>query len=104
MNPVYKKKWIEALRSGTYTQTSGVLKRRSLQGCDGIVCCAQGVLREVLLLDGFVTKQPVNNIALNREEWDHLELDHSIGCEIAKLNDSKKMTFDEIADWIERNL
>ncbi len=100
MEEKYKRPWIEALRSGKYQQG-----RRTL--CwDNMYCCL-GVLAEI---SGFLQKASLNHKTCYGYS-DTLPENiarkfgiYNIMCELIILNDHKKWTFDQIADWIEENL
>lgn len=101
--------WVKALRSGEYKQTQRRL-------CDGEGFCCLGVAYDVLV-DGYWVKIPggwgiqvdpsdsfaiwgvlpawvLNQVGLSRYEVDNL----------VNLNDDMRMTFEEIAEWIEENI
>lgn len=112
MKEEIKKKWVDALRGGTYKQVFGALK-------SGDTFCALGVLcdqyiRErsdakwgnVCLIDSggasYVASLPPSIAA-----WAGLEARHPKlldGTFIIDLNDRQKKNFNEIADLIERGL
>lgn len=128
MNPEIKKKWVDALRSGKYTQGRGYLRDENNR-----FCCL-GVLCDVLAPEGwtetvedpdydgdeyrgyyaFIEQLPE---ACNHEEVKYTtHLPHGIRkvCEVENqfaaqdqlidMNDEKRASFHEIADWIEENL
>jgi hypothetical protein len=105
-----KKNWIEALRSGRYEQGRGALRTHHLSG--DRFCCL-GVLADVVGL------QPITNRSwlggsvsmygnANGEPVSSL-LDVEVGLPqrtagtLARMNDAG-CSFDEIADFIERNV
>lgn len=100
MNPIWKEKWLKALRSGKFRQCSGALKSGNAYG-QPTYCCL-GVLRELL---------PKQFHKMNRNGDDYLpaELDEELKLYIktqetlAELND-EGYSFDTIAGWIERNI
>jgi hypothetical protein len=98
------KKWMKALRSGEYSQTRGALQ-------DGRGYCCLGVACEVLIPDklkergalgwlsgGMPSCQSHGPIWLKEI---NLDLSLLLSSPLAEMNDSKKMTFDEIADVLE---
>ena len=122
LDPEFKAKWVAALRSGDYKQTTLKLHRASggycCLGVVGILC---GLNSELLLekdafcesenLGGLLNKIPKQLLgAGNVEEKDYNPLIEKLAC----MNDGhheddfnptgKKYTFLEIADWIEENL
>ena len=107
-----KQKWVEALRSGDYTKTTGRLYRK-VEGKD---ChCTLGVLCDVALREQVpgVTFDPNDKnlifygpqrdhalLAEKVEEWAGLEYDQAY--RIANTNDSSAgWTFEDMAAWIE---
>lgn len=84
-----KVKWIEALRSGKYQQGRCFLKKENKY-------CCLGVLKEI-------TNCKINfeipNLAL-----DISYLSHEIQSILVKFNDYENKNFNEIANWIEKNL
>lgn len=84
-----KSKWVEALRSGEYTQTRGAFSRWNVK--DGSVFytyCALGVLGKLT-------------------EGSALGFVYGLGQKanrIAAMNDLEGYTFSQIADWIEANV
>lgn len=121
MKAEIKKKWVEALRSGKYAQTRGVLTRKKAGfGYEPGHCCL-GVLCEVMT--DCVTKVGENEDTYcslyhykGNDELDTMETgltltllsDIEIPPEnqrlLIDLNDTQKKSFSEIADWIEGNL
>jgi len=111
MDPEIKRKWVEALRSGEYEQTSGLLRT------SGNKFCCLGVLWD-LKGDGW---GPISDTDGPRRPYT-MKGKRNVGCaflsdnfekrvglsfgttaELMGMNDSGK-TFDEIADWIEKEL
>lgn len=116
MNETIKKQWIEALRSGNYTQGTGALHKRSSDGLDTFCCL--GVLC-VLAVDAAAIRAPVG-VVVDRmlygddehggylpkavREWAGIgSEDGSLrnGDNLATHNDNGA-TFMEIADIIEQ--
>lgn len=103
MNQEIKQKWLEALRSGKYTQARDALVRRvdgkSYYCCLGVLC---------VLLD----KDPynivnrwghrINNGTLSQEILDEVGLNNFQQGRLADLNDCGA-DFEEIANYIEIN-
>jgi hypothetical protein len=112
--PDFKAKWLEALRSGNYTQTTGMLRRRDGFCCLGVACDVNdpsgwGVSHGSMYYrmkspsSGFIVS---NDVPL--EVWAALSqlndsVSDSVQAVLAHMNDNGK-TFTEIADWIEENL
>lgn len=109
MNPEIKQKWIEALRSGKYAQTTKVLKT-----FDNRFCCL-GVLCDIINPNKWVENKTYPQYMEYKLEYQgffkmappeimgNAEIATS-SCEaLARRNDGGD-TFNEIADWIEQNL
>lgn len=115
MDPEVKARWVEALRSGKYTQVKGAL--RTPEGCN----CCLGVLAE---LEG-ITYRPYDktkDVAVESGDKENLWFDFGQDGTIAgnvpygfcglgmdrfdliRMNDDEGKTFPEIADYIEKNL
>lgn len=108
----FKKKLLEALRSGKHRQTRGVLHR--YQGgycCLGIVCETLGLKwegTESITLDSGVVqawkiKDTTNSRMLPKDVRNKAGLSHDHAEELANMNDNG-VSFAKIADWIEENL
>lgn len=111
MNPEWKEKWVNALRSGKYKQARGYLRTG-----DNRFCCL-GVLCDV---SNKVEWLPVPCEVL--ESTDYYRCNNSAGSftpedilemtgltlndqdELVNLNDKVRYDFEEIADYIEANL
>lgn len=102
MDAKIKAKWVAALRSGDYKQTTN--KLRSSQG----FCCL-GVLCDIIDPTGWKQYTQVNGVMQFRNEIDHLpvsvveEVGEFLQSPLIRMNDSGK-PFDQIADYIEKNL
>lgn len=118
LNTVYKQLWLDALRSGKYTQGFGRLRS------DENTFCAVGLLHEV---SGgkWAKKEGAGWVAMdtNQVNWGNKNLPMNIGrflfpgstysslmakdnllAKLVELNDGQKLPFSEIADWVEENL
>ena len=91
MNADLKARWIAALRSGEFKQAFGELQKNDGYCCLGVLCKVAG-------------RTPTNSADdTTLYDWMRLEL----GLPTAGLwhrNDQQKLSFPEIADWIEVNL
>lgn len=119
------RKWIEALRSGEYKQGSGQYCSRSYDGTDSYCCL--GVLADVAGIekkytgtgvvweDGFDEKGEriwtycSPNVELVQEKMklhSHMGYPNDVADVYALwvLNDDRKWTFAEIADYLEQNI
>ncbi len=124
MNKEIKEKWLKALRSGEYKQGRGYLRKES--GDEDRYCCL-GVLAKECLGGEWVKKDSlgINFRQLSDSVWvyrdnfsgecrwgsfpksvtDHLEIKDPEWIDyLTDMNDNRYMDFDQIADWIERNL
>lgn len=114
MKKELKQKWIDALRSGKYTQTFGALKRVEEYEGNPVGDCCLGVLCEVMELpyvivgDGIAeftfpgTMRDTGSLPysfMEMIEIDLVDVDRLVG-----MNDKYGFTFKEIADWIELNI
>jgi hypothetical protein len=101
MKAELKKKWVEALRSGKYKQN-----RDSLRYEDGFCCL--GVLCDVY--DNSKWEYDYYRYNDNTKSCTGLrgELLHEVGVNhqenLVLLNDVKRANFDDIADYIERDI
>lgn len=123
MNPEIKSRWVAALRSGEYKQTTGRLRR------DGGMCCL-GVLTDLAVRDGVAAwisssggepgsiEDDTGEVRISLlpnivARWAGLPIDgdqcgpkvsiQQLKCALAEHNDSGR-TFAEIADAIESQL
>ena len=111
MNKQMKAKWVAALRSGEYRQTTGCLIDGRGHCCLGVLCDVMGMPQNQ---DGaFVNEKglELGNLGSSYDEEANLSesgglnqvLCEDARLELAQMNDKGK-TFDEIADKIEENL
>lgn len=119
MKPEIKKRWVDALRSGKYKQGKERLKRR---GELPKYCCL-GVLCDLAVQDGVCewkdeydddlgvacctpTDESTSTIPVEVQYWSGLKARYPElnGVPMAVLNDSRGLTFDDIADLIEEHL
>ena len=114
MNPTVKQKWVEALRSGDYQQTQGILKWRNC-------FCVLGVLCDVYRLEkgikgwsdqdyffvgdehevNILPKAVVDWAGLGSRTGPMLSINHSRLLQITVFNNDMCLTFEELADAIE---
>jgi hypothetical protein len=115
LDPITKAKWLEALRSGVYTQTV-----YSLRNTSGGYCC-MGVLCDIKNPSGWTGEDPdyPNCISFvgGHDVYPPEEfLPREVAMRLAAMNDGanyitaeestsyEQRTFPQIADWIEENL
>jgi hypothetical protein len=93
MKKAVKKRWVAALRSGEYDQT----QEKLFDGENGFCCL--GVLCDI---QGDGDKNPPSDTGgLPMWMLDQVNLSVSEEQQLIELNDTKKYTFSEIADYIE---
>lgn len=109
MNKKLKAKWVAALRSGEYRQTTGCLKEGDCYCCLGVLAEVAGkrIRPEQCFLSNRVL--PVKHrevIGSHLGFWkdEVLFKDASVQVKLAHLNDVKGWSFKKIAGWIQRNL
>jgi len=103
-----KKKWVDALRSGLFTQGNG-----RLENADGSLCCLGvickvahpkiGSLRKFTTIyteKGSLEKKLRNIPSILKGD----ENDNALVEKLVDFNDTKGKSFRQIADWIDRNL
>lgn len=118
MKPEWKKKWIDALRSGKYLQARGELRR---EGTVPAYCCL-GVLCELGVEAGLLQRGSLGSYEdlVGRRTSGTILLNSfadTVGLPIAdvgavadpqstliNMNDEKLYNFSQIADWIEKHL
>lgn len=114
MNPEAKREWVEALRSGKYTQGKGRLGYDWGSNTEPHYCCL-GVLCEIAYEKGIVKKtresdgsyiydDSMHLLPRSVQEWADVDDNPDLGeMPIADLND-RGLPFRFIADLIERYL
>jgi hypothetical protein len=91
LNPEFKARWLEALRGGKFLQGKGALRRNGLHCCLG-VACEIGGRDDISPGSIHPTAGEIESWGLPRAEMHHL----------ANMNDVDGLTFEQIADYIER--
>lgn len=103
MNAELKRKWVEALRSGKYTQGPMRLRRAGEER----FCCL-GVLCDVAAPDQWWYNERVGSWQFGSAGDCHFApaklLDRDIQEKLSRMNDSENKTFAEIAFYIEHNI
>jgi hypothetical protein len=108
MDANFKKKWVEALRSGSYKQAQYGLQR------DGGFCCL-GVLCDIYDNTGWKeqTRDGYTTYTLGGQDeqtWlpdairDKLEIPRDAIGTLVEMNDRDNLKFGQIADYIDKNL
>lgn len=99
-----KERWIKALRSSEYEQGYGHLYVKN----EGYCCL--GVLADVEDMWGNKKVKGSSKVLSSANEFlgplqrEQIELDYDDMYKLVELNDDEEASFNEIADWIERNL
>jgi len=102
--------WLDALRSGKYKQTQGLLCEMSPFDADGkrspVSFCCLGVLADLAVKDGGPAWNsyhgPQEDGTTPPVKISHfMGFDNEIINELIEMNDDRDATFDEIADVIE---
>lgn len=123
MNPEVKKMWVESLRSGDYQQGFDVLRTDNDFCCLGVLCDLYGKVHgigwdEVGDSTGLSRFRFLDNLATLPDEvrswsglashnprvYTDLDVVSESRVTIAELNDTRGVTFSEIADLIEEQL
>lgn len=123
MDPELKARWIEALRSGEFEQGYSLLKYSSGNAGESPKYCCLGVLSELCLIplegytwDGeamfiFPGNEGRASIEMPPREWLRSKgISNDVSKIIANMNDGagtydgERLTFAEIADYIQDNL
>lgn len=117
MDTNLKQKWVEALRSGHFKQATGNLKTDDCYCCLGVLCTVLGAswnededfgiflpaIGDEVLYDesdeGVLGDKTLDTVGITREQQFKLTAMND-GFEPA----THAHNFDEIADWIEKNL
>lgn len=106
MTKELRDKWVAALRSGKYKQTTGALyggtgnidtdgEREYGYCCLGVLCdIAFPHTRDSWEYSATLTDTEKGRVGLEQKDHEHC----------IAMNDTYKNTFDQIADWIEENL
>ena len=107
MTKELKKKWLDALRSGEYTQGRGRLRYANQYCCLGVLCDVVGYEWKEKEKNCFYSIAGTNWIK-NEEIREELGLSQEVQEKCYNMNDGtsgyKKHSFKKIADWLEKNL
>jgi hypothetical protein len=126
MNKKVKALWLKALRSGKYKQARGQLKKGNGFCCLGVLTDLYlqemreivasnikfGGSPEDLLTDVYIPEPDDADLSKQVQDWAGLDsCDPNVQCKkdadmesLSYLNDTKKFTFKQIANAIEKNL
>ena len=98
MTPEFKAKWVAALRSGKYKQGRGALRKGDTFCCLGVAC-------DLIDKDGWedgTFGMGWNGTGCESTDLPFINSDEAIS--LSELNDKERLSFKEIADYIEHNL
>lgn len=101
MTPELKAKWVEALRSGEYKQTAGIM--HSDENGEDSFCCL-GVLCEVMSVPRYGRGYSFKGFGYKAFGIPRSVLKRTAQSKLIDLNDVEKKSFEQIADWIEEKL
>lgn len=120
LSPAVKRKWLAALRSGKYKQTTGALYDSANDAfcCLGVLCHIEGADKEDLMFSGQPADVDMFTDALldydemtTEQASKHSNKAFSFSVKYKKkltplsvLNDGNKLTFKQIANIIERQV
>lgn len=117
-----KKQWIEALRSGRYKQTRQCLRNPHGYCCLGVLMDCYLQTHDLIWFSGYgeyCYRPTENEIDDKSQMLCHFyylprtvpqfnawmgELDEKIEGRLSTLNDIERESFEQIADWIEKNV
>ena len=99
-----KADWLNALRSGDYTQTTGTLRHKRVNSSDHRPTgfCCLGVLVDVLGAEWTNVPDEAGDYLYEIEDFWPYDLEESM--DLWTMNDTEGASFNEIADWIEANV
>lgn len=112
----FAEKWIKALRSGKYHQTTEILGKVKGDKCEycclGVAASLQGFEMDVLSENGELIE--LTKWDDNSDEIEYFDLIEAglpdtlftgeLPSLLIEMNDRQNKTFDEIADWVEENV
>lgn len=106
LDPYFKSIWLLALRSGNYTQIQDRLRNGSGMCCLGVACEVYDSTKWKLTGDFFRFSKDTYTLTddLNSSLREELGLSREAMDHLIEMNDTHKKSFNEIADWIEKNL
>ena len=104
MEKELKDKWLGALRSGEFAQTTGTLRRDNAYCCLGVLLSVSGkgtwdAQFYEMDEEGAKLKGALGSVGVSI-----FGIPHDIQYKLVSMNDNEKRTFAEIADYIETAL
>lgn len=111
LNKKFKRKWVNALRSGKYKQGDSYLLDpvNNTHCCLGVACAISNIPKDELEFQNFIYSGIVrfNAETLNASDkaaLNALSKEQALQDKLANFNDGNKLSFKWIASWIEKNL
>jgi len=111
LNKKFKKKWVDALRSGKYAQTDAYLYNRHVDGycCLGVACKVMGIDVKELSNQSYPDDDALVKMGFDPDK--HIERsadacaqNNHIVNKLASFNDEDGWSFNKIAAYIDRYL
>ena len=100
----FAEKWIEALRSGEYSQ--GWRRLHKTNGgfcCLGVACVIQGIPVDKLLYKSVINSDVIGYEYVPKELIGDIR-ENDLVTQLTRLNDDGQHDFNQIASWIEENV
>lgn len=111
MESTIKQKWVKALRSGKYKQGRGMLRNNDNEFCClGVLCDLFDQSRWIKRENGYSYKygkglsKGYASSNLPEDIFKKIGLSWYQEDILINMNDNRRMSFDEIADWIEERV
>ena len=107
MNIEFKQKWIAALKNGEYEQSVNILRSNIGYCCLGVLCDVIDNKKWNTVNGEFHWKSDDDDFyyaALPKTISQKLNISLDEEAELVRLNDTERLNFTEIAQWIEENL
>lgn len=111
LNKKFKRKWVNALRSGKYKQGDSFLleSTNNTHCCLGVACAISNIPKDELDFKNYIDSSIVkfNAKTLNASDkaaLNAISKDQDLQDRLADFNDGSRLSFKWIASWIEKNL
>lgn len=104
LNPDFKKRWIEALRSGDYEQGKNSLYKDGKYCCLGVACVLDGISTDVIEKRPYITGAMKPSEDLVQLSKNDISSTKDLDYVLSDMNDERGISFEGIANWIEDNL
>ena len=99
----FKKRWVRALRSGRFIQSTGILADENGSCCLGVAGIICGIKHDVLATGGLYKDTVELQEMAAKHRIPKVLIEEGIRGELTEMNDNGT-PFPEIADYIEENL